>query len=248
MKLVRAFTLVELLVVIAVIAVLMGILMPALHKSRLLALRMKCLSNMRNMEVAHWMYMTDWDGSLVDVGLAHAGAHAEEKVAWINTLQPYYKNKLLYRSPVDKSPHWPVDEGGQGVPVPPTTDQFRRTSYGINNYLTTTAPERPYRKLSEIRRASAPSIFLSWLLRAGSPARTIPTLKRGMCRASRILPQSRRPGRFRQTPMAANPNPGTRGPTTDSSTDTPKPECSGTSIRAGSATALTRKWHIERLS
>jgi prepilin-type N-terminal cleavage/methylation domain-containing protein len=49
MKLVRAFTLVELLVVIAVIAVLMGILMPVLHTSRLSALRMKCLSNMRNM-------------------------------------------------------------------------------------------------------------------------------------------------------------------------------------------------------
>jgi prepilin-type N-terminal cleavage/methylation domain-containing protein/prepilin-type processing-associated H-X9-DG protein len=160
MKLVRAFTLVELLVVIAVIAVLMGILMPVLHTSRLSALRMKCLSNMRNMEVAHWMYMTDWDGSLVDVGLAHGGAHAEEKVAWINALQPYYKNKLLYRSPVDKSPHWPVDEGGQGIPVPPTTDQFRRTSYGINNYLSAVAPEKPYGKLSEVPRPSGTVHFL----------------------------------------------------------------------------------------
>jgi prepilin-type N-terminal cleavage/methylation domain-containing protein/prepilin-type processing-associated H-X9-DG protein len=160
MKLVRAFTLVELLVVIAVIAVLMGILMPAIHKSRLLALRTKCLSNMRNMEVAHWMYMMDWDGYFVDVGLAHSGVHAKEEVAWINTLQSYYKHKLLYRSPVDKSPHWSIEAGGQGIPVPPTTDRFRRTSYGINNYLTTTAPERPYRKLSEIRRPSGSVHFL----------------------------------------------------------------------------------------
>jgi prepilin-type N-terminal cleavage/methylation domain-containing protein/prepilin-type processing-associated H-X9-DG protein len=160
MKSARAFTLVELLVVISVIAVLMGILLPALHKSRLSALRMKCLSNMRNMEVAHWMYMTDWEGHLVDVGLAHGGAHANEEVAWIRTLQPYYKDKLLYRSPVDKSLHWPVQEGGQGIPVPPTTDQFRRTSYGINNYLTSIAPEKPYRQLSQVPRPSGTVHFL----------------------------------------------------------------------------------------
>lgn len=160
MKHAQAFTLVELLVAIAVIAVLMGILMPVLHTSRLSALRVKCLANMRNMEMAHWMYMTDWDGCLVDVGLGHGGAHAHEKAAWINTLQPYYKDKLLHRCPVDKSPHWPVEEGGQGIPVPPTTDHFRKTSYGINNYLSAFAPEKRYRKLSDVPRPSGTVHFL----------------------------------------------------------------------------------------
>ncbi len=160
MKRARAFTLVELLVVIAVIAVLMGILMPVLHTSRLSALRINCLANMRNMEMAHWMYMTDWDGYLIDVGLAHGGAHAKEKVAWINTLQPYYKDRLLHRCPVDKSPHWPIEKGGQGIPVPPTTDHFRKTSYGINNYLSTVAPEKRYRRLSDIPRPSGTAHFL----------------------------------------------------------------------------------------
>jgi len=160
MKRAYAFTLIELLVVISVIAVLMAILMPVLHTSRLSALRMKCVSNMRNMELAHWMYMTDWDGYLVNVGLAHGGAHADEQVAWINTLQSYYKDKLLYRSPVDKSPHWPVEEGGQGIPVPPTTDQFRRTSYGINNYLSGLAPDKRYRQLSDVARPSGTVHFL----------------------------------------------------------------------------------------
>lgn len=160
MRRAQAFTLVELLVVIAVIALLMGILLPALHKGRLLALRTKCLSNMRNMEVAHWMYMMEWDGYFVNVGLAHGGAHADEQVAWINTLQPYYKDKLLHRSPVDKSPHWPAEEGGQGIPVPPATDQFRRTSYGINNYLSGVAPEKPYRELSQVKRPSGTIHFL----------------------------------------------------------------------------------------
>jgi prepilin-type N-terminal cleavage/methylation domain-containing protein len=43
----RAFTLVELLVVIAIIAVLIAVLLPALQKARAAAMNTKCLSNMR---------------------------------------------------------------------------------------------------------------------------------------------------------------------------------------------------------
>jgi prepilin-type processing-associated H-X9-DG protein len=77
--------------------------------------------------------MTENDGRLIQAGLSHGGAHANEGVAWLNTLQSYYSNKLMARCPEDFSPHWPASVGG-GVPVPPSTDQFRRTSYGINEF------------------------------------------------------------------------------------------------------------------
>jgi prepilin-type N-terminal cleavage/methylation domain-containing protein/prepilin-type processing-associated H-X9-DG protein len=160
MKKGSAFTLVELLVVIAIIALLMSILLPSLQQARRTALRMKCLSNMHNMEVAHWMYMSDWDGLFIDVGLGHGGTHKREKAAWINTLAAYYGNKLLHRCPVDTSPHWPMEEGGQGIPVPPSTDEFRRTSYGVNNYLTTVAPTKPYLKLFQVSKPVATVHFV----------------------------------------------------------------------------------------
>ena len=60
----HAFTLVELLVVIGIIAVLVSILLPSLNRARQTAIATKCLNNVKQLVMANQMYLNEYKGKL----------------------------------------------------------------------------------------------------------------------------------------------------------------------------------------
>src|SRR5579871_1946086 len=118
----QGFTLIEPLVVIAIIAILAAILFPVFSQAREKARSISCLSNVKQMGTATQMYVQDYDeklffrASAANPSASRTGAivptAAQPPLIWWNCLQPYIKNTQIYVSPSDAGPVLSKDSTG----------------------------------------------------------------------------------------------------------------------------------------
>lgn len=100
----KAFTLIELLVVIAIIAILAAILFPVFAQAKAAAKASSSLSNVKQHQLSHAMYMADYDGKLrwrynAPPSTGPVAPFTSENMIWQGYILPYVKNKDIFNDP-----------------------------------------------------------------------------------------------------------------------------------------------------
>lgn len=96
----RGFTLIEILIVIAIIALLTAILFPVFSAARENARRVSCISNLRQIGMGLMQYTQDYDEHNTRQWVGSSGdSDAISSYKWMDAIFPYVKSEQLFDCP-----------------------------------------------------------------------------------------------------------------------------------------------------
>lgn len=152
----KGFTLIELLVVIAIISMLLTLLAPSLGRAQRLARQTRCLSNLRSMSVAMFMYIADHNdyqpnvrGSVNDSWHWHhhlypyIGLADDWNFGWSATPRVPETHTILTCPEIDKPEGAIAVTYGINIVVGYSQGKYSRHGYGFRHPSRADDPMRP---------------------------------------------------------------------------------------------------------
>jgi prepilin-type processing-associated H-X9-DG protein len=108
----RAFTLIDLLVVVGIVVVLAVVMWPLFAQRRKLARQSSCQQNLKQISLAIKQYRNDFDERFPLVSVSSGSPTGVPPYGWADAIQPYIGNTAVYQCPSDAN--W-----GKGDPTKP---------------------------------------------------------------------------------------------------------------------------------